>query len=149
MRLFMYIQGTNDKRAKIAMTVPVTKKIITNKKGKSCMGFFIPFKYQENTPVPIDPLVRVVRVKPFCAYVKVYGGYSRKTLVQQNAKDLANALKRDGLNDYIRDFFYTAGYDSPFQRHNRHNEIWFIKTMKGQQFPGEPSIRGADVFETS
>ena len=47
--------------------------------------------------------------------------------VKQHYNDLKEELKRDGLgDDFHTDVFYTAGYDSPFKRRGRHNEIWLI-----------------------
>ena len=42
----------------------------------------------------------------------------------ENAQKLVKSI--DDSSKYRSDFFFTAGYNSPFQLLNRHNEIWFI-----------------------
>ncbi|KAJ7365223.1 Heme-binding protein 2, partial [Desmophyllum pertusum] len=81
---FRYIQGNNEEEMKIKMTVPVTMEIQPNSaeseesfcRKNFTMSFFIPFKHQKNAPSPSADNVHLTVVKPFCAYVKVYGGYS-------------------------------------------------------------------------
>ena len=42
------------------------------------------------------------------------------------AAELANALDNDGVT-YEKGYYFINGYDSPWTRRNRHNEIWFEK----------------------
>jgi hypothetical protein len=39
------------------------------------------------------------------------------------ASELAESL---GAEKYVQDYYYTAGYDSPYKLFNRRNEVWFI-----------------------
>ena len=118
---------------KIKMTVPVTNQIQLDTESESfcknnfTMSFFIPFEHQKNAPAPSADDVHLTVVKPFCAYVRVYGGWSNMWKVEQHYKALVTALKRDGLeNDFHTDMMYSAGYDKPMKLLNRHNEIWLV-----------------------
>ncbi|CAH3191726.1 unnamed protein product, partial [Porites evermanni] len=132
-RLFRYIQGENEKKMKINMTVPVVMRMELDDtsdsfcKENATMSFFIPFKHQIDAPAPTEENVRLEEVEPFCAYVKVYGGWSSKWKVERNYKALVAALQRDGFGDDFRnDVIYSAGYDDPMKMFNRHNEVWLI-----------------------
>jgi len=126
MRLFGYIQGANDKKEKISMTVPVlTKK--DNTSSSTEMSFFIPFAHQANPPRPTASDVYIENMQPLCVYVRSFGGWMWLS-GRSNYAALKNALRNDGLeNSYSKNYYYTAGYDSPWKIRNRHNEIWFIK----------------------
>lgn len=116
------------------MTVPVAMQIQPDTKSESfcknnfTMSFFIPFKHQKDAPAPSEDNVHLTVFQPFCAYVKVYGGFSNMKKVEQHYNELVEALKRDGLgdDDFRTDAIYSAGYDSPWKILNRHNEIWLI-----------------------
>ena len=116
------------------MTVPVTMQIQPNGaesksfcKNNFTMNFFIPFKHQKNAPSPSASNVHLTVVKPFCAYLKVYGGYDNIRKVEANYNALVKSLKRDGIADDFRtDAIYSASYDSPIKFYNRHNEIWLV-----------------------
>ena len=133
MRLFRYISGSNKEAMKIKMTVPVTMQMQPDDTSDSfckenyTMSFFIPFKHQIDAPAPTEENVRLEEVEPFCAYVKVYGGWSSKWKVERNYKALVAALERDGFGDDFRtDVIYSAGYNDPMKMFNRHNEVWLV-----------------------
>ena len=146
-RLFNYIQGNNEKKMKIKMTVPVTMQMAPGKTPSSLsednriMSFFIPFKHQKDAPTPSADDVRLTYVEPFCAYVMVYGGWSNKWKVQRNYKALVAALKRDGLGeDFRTDAVYSAGYDGPSKIFNRHNEIWLVSKKHSPESTPQPEV---------
>ena len=103
MRLFKYITDNNKEQMEIKMTVPVTMQMKTSENSDSLeyrtMSFFIPFKHQRDAPIPSADDVSLTVDKPFCAYVKVYGGWANREKIESNYKTLAEALKRDGLGD--------------------------------------------------
>lgn len=107
-------------------------------KDNFTMSFFIPFKHQEDAPAPSEDTVHLTDFQPFCAFVRVYGGFSDMKKVEQHYNELVESLKKDGFGeeDYGTDAFYSAGYDSPWKFSNRHNEIWLIsksqKPIKGE-----------------
>ena len=132
-RLFRYIEGSNAKQMKIKMTVPVIMMMQPLQPGSGSfvkedftMSFFIPFKHQKDAPAPSAGDVELTTVKPFCAYVREYGGFSDIGKVETHYNELVNALKLQGIDDFYTNMFYTAGYDAPFKLSNRHNEIWLI-----------------------
>ena len=144
MRLFKYISGNNKERMKIKMTVPVTMQIKPSEKSDSLeyrtMSFFIPFKHQKDAPIPSAGDVSLTFDKPFCAYVKVYGGWSNREKIGNNYQILAAALKRDGLgDDFSTDGIYSAGYDDPMEIFNRRNEIWLVSKTRS------PSVSAPDL----
>ena len=137
---------------KIKMTVPVTNHMQLDPKSDSfckknfTMSFFIPFKHQKDAPAPTADDVFLTVVKPFCAYVKVYGGYSNIRKVKQNYNALVKALNRDGLgDDFPTDTLCTAGYDEPMKIFNRHNEIWLVSKKHSPAFNDENASRGKDL----
>jgi len=132
MRLFYYISGKNERKQKIPMTVPVLMKkpYSSKQQRKGAMSFFIPFETQANPPRPLDKRVNLIKMKSLCLYVRSFGGYMSRwnSLERKNKNLLVSALKRDGLqNQYDKDYYYTAGYSSPWQMRDRHNEVWFVK----------------------
>ena len=132
MRLFDYIEGENVKKQKIPMTAPVAVQIQPGQgpfcKNNFTVNFFVPFEDQADPAAPTNKDVFISTQKMFCAYVIVYGGYSKFDDIQKYSEALGEALVKDGLGDTFRkDVFFSAGYDNPFKPLNRHNEIWYIK----------------------
>ena len=113
---------------KMKMTVPVAMKMNTGPRSMSyqTMSFFIPFKHQQDAPMPNNDKVNLEIVKPFCAYVKVYGGYSSLSKVRENYQSLVGELREDGRGDDISDSIFSAGYEDPRVLFNRHNEVWIV-----------------------
>ena len=109
MRLFRYISGNNQAEMKIEMTAPVAKKMNTGPRSMSyqTMSLFIPFKHQQDAPMPNNDEVNLEIVKPFCAYVKVYGGFPTLSKVRENYQSLLGELREDGRGDDISDNIYT------------------------------------------
>ncbi|XP_074818281.1 heme-binding protein 2-like isoform X1 [Natator depressus] len=153
-KLFYYIQGKNEKVAagpkvaftlclclrlvqdrtflililpemKIEMTVPVTclvKSGCTDFK----VSFFVPFEHQDSPPQPTDPDVFIEERKGEAIFVRSFGGFASPEKYAEEAQALAIILKNAGRS-FHEDFYYTAGYDSPFKLFNRHNEVWYFK----------------------
>ena len=57
-----------------------------------------------------------------------FGGFADDDSWAAEAGKLALALQKDQKSDFVQDFYYTAGYDSPSKLFNRTNEVWFVKT---------------------
>lgn len=55
-----------------------------------------------------------------------FGGFASPEKYAEEAQALARILKSAGQS-FHEDFYYTAGYDSPFKLFNRHNEVWYFK----------------------
>eukprot|EP00240_Pyramimonas_obovata_P013556 CAMPEP_0118927780 /NCGR_PEP_ID=MMETSP1169-20130426/5184_1 /TAXON_ID=36882 /ORGANISM="Pyramimonas obovata, Strain CCMP722" /LENGTH=228 /DNA_ID=CAMNT_0006869621 /DNA_START=110 /DNA_END=796 /DNA_ORIENTATION=- len=129
MRLFNYISGENMPASKIPMTAPV-KNLITPGQGPFCgsnftISFFVPYKYQENTPAPTSMDVSLTSEDAVQVYVRSFKGFAKEDKIVTEAAQLAEALDNDGVQ-YDPETYVFAGYDPPFRPVNRHNEIWFF-----------------------
>lgn len=126
-KLFSYISGNNTEGLKIPMTAPVlnvqTPGVgINNQETVLEMLFMIPHDKQPYPPYPVDPTVYITRLPALNVYVKSYGGYSNQKKKLRRVEELKSEINDKTL--YYSDHFYSAGYDSPWQRENRHNEVW-------------------------
>ncbi|NXJ73709.1 HEBP2 protein, partial [Trogon melanurus] len=124
-KLFHYIQGKNEKEMRIDMTVPVTclvKSGCTDFK----ISFFVPFEHQDSPPQPTDSDVFIEERKAAAIFTRSFGGFASPEKYAEEAEVLARILRHRG-QPFHEDFFYTAGYDSPFKLFNRHNEVWYFK----------------------
>ena len=126
-KLFDYIEGANKDGIKIPMAAPVASKIVPVGGGMSNFTtlFFVPFAYQSNTSVPTDPTLGIVELPAITAYVQSFGGYMRDEQVKDNIEKLRTELDKDGKS-YVTDFYFAAGYDSPYRFLDRHNEVWLL-----------------------
>lgn len=128
-RLFQYISGANSAKEKIPMAAPVATKIVPGQ-GPACATnftvlFFTPFAFQTNTPIPTDPRLALVDLPAITAYVTSFGGWEGDKELEEHASALANKLVEDNVA-YVKDFYFTAGYDPPYRIIGRHNEVWFL-----------------------
>lgn len=129
-RLFNYIEGENEDNVKIPMTAPVVTRVNASSgpfcKSEFTVAFFVPFDFQDDTPVPTNKDVFVHEVPPFTAYVASSGGFVVDDWsIQKMAKKLTEAVDADG-ESYRTDVFFFAGYDPPFRLSGRHNEVWLV-----------------------
>merc|ERR1712198_173159 len=127
MRLFNYISGNNERGQKIAMTCPVRTKIVPGS-GPYCedtftISFMVPFAV-ETAPKPKDSTVFLEENPESVEYVSTFGGYASNDDWTNCLHDLTAAV--NGL-PVKTDHWYTAGYDSPLQFWNRHNECWLTQ----------------------
>ena len=129
-RLFKYISGENSAKTKIPMASPVATKIVPGQ-GPACESnftvlFFTPFAFQTNTPQPTNPLLALVDLPAITAYVTSFGGWEDDRSLQEHSAELANQLIEDKA-DFVKDFYFTAGYDAPYRILERHNEVLWTK----------------------
>ncbi|XP_074859567.1 heme-binding protein 2-like [Carettochelys insculpta] len=124
-KLFHYIQGKNEREMKIGMTVPVTC-LVKSGCPDFKVSFFVPFKHQHSPLQPTDPDVFIEEQKRGAIFVRSFGGFASPEKYAEEAQLLARILKNTGQS-FHEDFYYTAGYDSPFKLFNRHNEVWYFK----------------------
>jgi hypothetical protein len=131
MKLFDYISGGNSGKTKIPMTGPVLTKIEPGQ-GPNCestftMSFYNPYTYQganaANVPKPTGSGVFISNLPAMEVYVMPYGGFSNPAMEQQKAAELIKKLEA-AKEPFSTTHWFTAGYDSPYQLANRHNEIW-------------------------
>lgn len=132
-RLFKYISGNNKDSAKVEMTAPVTVKVIAGQgpacKDKFTVSFFVPFEHQASPPEPSDEAVFIEKRPALDVYVASFGGWAKGSTWLSHASDASDALAGEGVK-VDSDYFYTAGYDSPFRLTNRHNEVWLVAEAK-------------------
>ncbi|GFR52121.1 hypothetical protein Agub_g14634 [Astrephomene gubernaculifera] len=126
-RLFAYISGANAAQQEINMTAPVRVQV-TPGQGPFCedhfkISFYVPYKLQDNPPAPLSAEVFADPAPAADFYVLSYGGRTDERKLLDKATELTDFLNKQKLPyDYSR--FYSAGYDSPYRAHDRHNEIW-------------------------
>ncbi|KAF6257098.1 heme-binding protein 2-like protein [Scenedesmus sp. NREL 46B-D3] len=129
MKLFGYISGGNAAGAKIEMTAPVLTKVVPGQ-GPTCesqftMSFYNPWKYQSNAAAPKPTAAGVVLtdMPALDVYVISFGGWANEAAYKQYAARLMQKLKDEKLA-FDSSYWFTAGYDSPYNMDNRHNEVW-------------------------
>ena len=127
--LFQYISGANAANEKIPMASPVATKIVpgpgsTGVKNYTIL-FFTPFAFQANTPAPTNPQLALVPLPAITAYVSSFNGYESDTKLEEFTLKLVNSLNNDSV-EYVKDFYFTAGYDPPYRIIDRHNEVWLL-----------------------
>jgi hypothetical protein len=120
--LFKYISGANELSSKVAMTIPVTQSTkidmtapVTQEEvnGDRVMRFFLPTKFtMEDAPRPTSDAVRLVIVKGQTYAVARYSGRSSEQNFIRNARELSEALKRDGVK--TSDDPIKATFNGPF-----------------------------------
>ena len=126
-RLFNYIDGSNDVETKIAMTAPVTMRILPGE-GPNCesnftMSFYIPSDMQVVTPHPTDPLVYVEERSEFTVVARRFGGFPTDLTWSSEAAMLYGLAAEEGL--VVRDVpLWTASYTDISVITDRRNEVW-------------------------
>lgn len=131
-RLFDYIDEGNALGVKIPMTSPVKIRMEPSCgvfcKQNFTVSFYMPKKWQDEPPAPLDSRIFIERTKAMTVYVKSSSGYKIDDLsVASMAKSLAATLDEHG-KAYDANTFVMAGYDPPFRLKHRHNEIWLTAT---------------------
>ncbi|XP_030627877.1 heme-binding protein 2 [Chanos chanos] len=135
-RLFQYIQGNNEKKVKVEMTVPVSC-LIEPGAGPACeasftVSFYVPEEHQADPPKPNDPEVFIENREEMTVFVRTFGGFANEQNVRENLLKLIESLQRDGMS-FKESPYYRAGYDSPFKLVNRRNEVWILKAEEGEK----------------
>ncbi|XP_062406893.1 heme-binding protein 2-like [Sardina pilchardus] len=129
-RLFKYIQGDNDKKAKVDMTAPVTGRVEAGADPASestfTVSFFIPKELQADTPKPNNPDLVIENRPEFTVFVRTYGGFTNDQTVQTEHLKLIESLRKDEVT-FREEPYYRVGYDPPFKLANRRNEIWLLQ----------------------
>ncbi|KAJ0103207.1 hypothetical protein Patl1_05413 [Pistacia atlantica] len=137
--LFSYIQGNNEEAAQLNMTAPVFVDIIPSKDPLSnstfVVNFLLPNNYQKNPP-PSTLAHPVELPKQNYAAVRRFGGFISDNEIPLQVLALEKSLNGTKWESSIvkkskgNAMTYTiAGYNSPFDKENRVNEIifWFDK----------------------
>ena len=57
-------------------------------------------------------------------FSRTFPGFAKDDKYLEEAQKLAQLI--EGKYDIHEEYFYTAGYDSPWKMFNRRNEVWFV-----------------------
>jgi hypothetical protein len=93
------------------------------------LAAYIPKKFQDDTPKPLDKHVKIFHTNATDVYVRSFGGWALSWVVLKQIHRLAEALKADGICPRSGKFFI-ATYDPPLKLTGRHNEVWWVKRPK-------------------
>jgi len=129
-RLFRYINGHNDRNERISMTVPILTKVKPGlAKNHYIVHFFLPYALQSSAPLPLaGSHVELVEYKgEFKVAVKTFGGYGWN--IMDELEELQDGLDHYNIHYNPHSWFF-AGYNSPVDVFNRHNEVWLQLTDK-------------------
>mmetsp|Transcript_1450 Transcript_1450/g.1987 ORF Transcript_1450/g.1987 Transcript_1450/m.1987 type:complete len:227 (-) Transcript_1450:106-786(-) len=117
------------KPIKISMTAPVVKQ--EGEGGKQIMAFMLPAEYDSlsKIPKPTNPKVQIKEIPPQAGVVHRYSGSYSDDQSNEMAQDLAEQLRKDGLekmtNEFVLEHYEFWGYNPPFTLPMfRRNEIW-------------------------
>jgi len=126
MKLFQYIQGFNVDEQDIAMTRPVVT-VVRNCDEADCsqetheMGFYLTYASAAEAPIPLSAEVEIVEMPAAKYYVKSFGGYSFEMGFDRQLRNLKKAIGDESA--YDNTYHVNAGYNSPMELMNRHNEV--------------------------
>ncbi|GAB1599571.1 hypothetical protein Ahia01_000234400, partial [Argonauta hians] len=122
--LFWYIMGMNKGGKTMSWALPGLMKITLpteiGQKWNIGMCFYLKSK---SNPEPNNKKVFLIKQPATKIYVRSFDGFAKPKDWSEHLKTLMNALP-DG--SYEGSYFYTAAYNSPFQKKNRHNEVWLV-----------------------
>ena len=127
--LFNYINGKNEKKEKISMTSPVLLKVnssnsFTKNESIFTMSFFLGYKNQnEFAPKPEDSNTFLEKLESRKYGVISYSGFNNKKKQEEHLSKLSTYLLENNYK-FNENYYFVAGYDSPFKLFFRHNEVW-------------------------
>jgi hypothetical protein len=120
--LFRYITGNNRSREDIAMTAPVVSTAARQEKiamtapvvtDRESFAFVLPATYTMQTaPLPADPRIHLVEVKPRLVGVIRFRGYARQALVRKRTAELLDMLQKNSVQVVSQPFLMR--YNPPF-----------------------------------
>ncbi|MCK7487570.1 MAG: heme-binding protein [Bacillus subtilis] len=118
--LFEYISGFNDKRQKMAMTIPVINQL---SEESMTMEFVVPSDFKGNAiPQPANPNVTIKQYPPHICAVYTFSGAVTKNKLSERNQRLQTFL--DTLAFPPKGAIRLARYNSPFSLPPlRHNEL--------------------------
>lgn len=110
------------------MTAPVATRVVPGA-GPNCesqftISFYIPPKHQADPPKPKSSNVFIEDFPEMTMYTSGFGGFANDEKWIAEARQLSEKLTNKDIHS---EFYFTAGYDSPFKLFNRLNEVWFVK----------------------
>eukprot|EP00850_Spirogloea_muscicola_P006063 SM000028S10157 [mRNA] locus=s28:727637:729146:+ [translate_table: standard] len=139
-RLFEYVQGANKNGTKIGMTAPVLTEVTVGEgpfdSQSFTVGFYLPYKYSEHPPLPLENQdLKVRRYHSRCVAVRRFNGFAVDHNVPDQALRLQLSLEGTPWENATTSCahrskkvvcmaYSVAVYNAPFTIKNRVNEIW-------------------------
>ncbi|XP_072533083.1 heme-binding protein soul2 [Salminus brasiliensis] len=119
-KLYNFLQGENDEKRVVPTTRPGLVSV-NEATSKVSVAFYI--APDTVLPKPNDETIREENRPSGTIYIRVFGGVASESDAVENRAKLTDDLKAAGkLFDDTR--YEGAGYDSPWNLINRHNEVW-------------------------
>jgi hypothetical protein len=114
--LFRYISGANDREEKIAMTVPVRKKLAD---GGTTLSFFLPHRFSAvNSPEPQSDEVVLEEYPSGTFAVLQFSGIASSEKVEEKRNVLRQWAEAQGYK--LKDEWYLDRFDPPWT-------LWFLR----------------------
>ncbi|MEZ4602880.1 MAG: heme-binding protein [Desulfobacterales bacterium] len=130
-RLFRYISGDNQSRAKISMTAPVSLETASEKikmtapvkqqrsQGKWAVSFMMPASYTlDSLPIPDDPDIKLRKISARRVAAVQYSGFWSEKSYLQHKSELEGWIDKSGF--IVTGEAIWARYNSPFTP-------WFLR----------------------
>lgn len=99
-------------------------------------------------PKPTGQGVSITNLPEMEVYVLPYGGFSSQSIERSKASELIKKLEAS-KEPFSTSFWFTAGYDSPYQLANRRNEVWIPRTAAVAQKSGSGGSGGGSGGSSS
>ncbi|XP_076448353.1 heme-binding protein 2-like [Babylonia areolata] len=131
-KLSKYFNGANEDLARLPMTSPIIFRVDPGEPGgmfsprNFTLFFYIHPKVKLPPPAPLDKEIVVLEVNSYTLYVRTFSSYTvnyadwMRELLQ-----LAADVESNG-EEYRKEYFYFATYDSPYHLNNRINEVQLL-----------------------
>ncbi|ESP03588.1 hypothetical protein LOTGIDRAFT_205030 [Lottia gigantea] len=128
--LFSYIEGNNTMKKQLDLAVPLLTKLESagDRGSIYTMHLLIPRENIDHLPSPLNTNLTFITIPPSTYYIRSFDGVAYDRQYMKVLQELVNAINDTGA--YPDDFFYTATYDHPQVKENRHNEVWLLKKEK-------------------
>ncbi|XP_067683267.1 heme-binding protein 2-like [Haliotis asinina] len=139
-KLFKNISGENDisTRHKTIQSIPSETSNVPgagpNRENTFTVSFYIPLEYQA-APPPLptkltNPDVFISdwpEVRVAVKYVALtFDGFANDSVWAAKGRELVEDVEKTDLKDkFVKEYYFTAGYDAPAKLTGRRNEVWF------------------------
>jgi len=141
-KLKRYITGVNSQYAEIEMTKPVTTIRQKVKGGSSAEGLEYQTKCiwtgtpwdNKELPTPVDKSVFIQTRPKLDVFVRRFGGWalSEKKWAEEKQELMKSLGSR--MEEVDMEYYATVGYQSPWTKENRRNEVWLVKQQDAEDF---------------
>jgi len=143
MPLWNYMkQGSNEegKKFEMSMPAPIMFEKQTNGMWKASLAFWLSAGSSAPRPYGMAKGVKIVAMDAQSYYVKSFSNSfswydflsmsTPESMYDDNRSSLVSTLRTQGRR-FVENAYANVGYDSPFVRRGRHNEVW-VKALLPQ-----------------